>query len=386
MNILFISNLFLFRETRFGGSKRLYTIANELSKKHDLYLLCLDGCNEVGKNPVNPAEFEHFLFIPDDRPRRLYERLLPINHMPYLINRHKSKITDFTNAAVFDAVLLAFPAALTFIDYIGGAAQKNITYLEDDLYLEKLREEGEQSSRLLRRLWKRYRYKQLLGHYENRLRGIRNFIGISHEEVEILHRHFPLVNAHVVTYGVDPLEYRFLPPPHNRNTVGFIGNYDHVPNRDAMSWFLRYSHQALVAKNPAIRFCWAGANIPKHLREEFGASASIEWRENISDLKDFYSSISVFVNPIVSGRGVRTKLIEAAAFGRPIVSTRLGAEGLDDLMIERADGPDAIAAACARLIHDTRFYDETARFNKKIVDEKYTAAAIGRQVEAVLFS
>jgi glycosyltransferase involved in cell wall biosynthesis len=386
MNILFISNLFLFHETRFGGSKRLYTIAKELSRKHTVYLLCLDGCNEVGKNPVCPVEFEHFLFIPDDRPRRLYERFLPLNHIPYLINHHQPKITEFMNAAAFDAVLLAFPAALSFIDYIGGAARNNVTYLEDDLYLEKLRKEAEGISSPLKRRWKNYRFRQLLRYYEKRLRSTRNFIGISRVEVDILHRHFPWVNAHIVTCGVDPLEYQFLPPPRDRNTVGFIGNYDHVPNRDAMSWFLRRAHQPLLAKHPAIKFCWAGKNIPKPLQEEFGGYASIEWRENISDLRDFYSSISVFVNPIVSGRGVRTKLIEAAAFGRPIVSTRLGAEGLDDLKIERADDPDALAAACAKLINDTHYYDETAHFNKKVVDEKYTAAEIGGQVEAVLFS
>ena len=386
MNILFISTLFLFRETRFGGSKRLYSIAKELSRNHTVYLLCLDGCNEVGRNPGYPAEFEHFLYVPDDRPRRLYERYLPINHIPYLINRHKSEITEFMNAAAFDAVFLAFPAALSFIDYIGGAARKNVTYLEDDLYLEKLRKEAEGISSPLRRRWKQYRLKQLLEHYDKRLRCTRNFIGISPEEVEILHRHFPWVNTHIVTYGVDPLEYQFLPPPRDRNTVGFIGNYDHVPNRDAMSWFLRRVYQPLLAKLPAIKFCWAGANIPEPIRKEFGGSASVIWRDDISDLRDFYSLISVFVNPIVSGRGLRTKLIEAAAFGRPIVSTRLGAEGLDDLRIERADDPDAIVAACATLIDNPDYYYETTRYNKKAVNEKYTVTEIGRQVEAVLFS
>jgi glycosyltransferase involved in cell wall biosynthesis len=386
MNILFISTLFLFRGTRFGGSKRLYTIAKELSRKHTVYLLCLDGCKEVGRSAGYPVEFEHFLYVPDDRPRRLYERYLPINHLPYLINRHKSEITEFMNAAAFDAVFLAFPAALSFIDYIGGAARKNVTYLEDDLYLEKLRKEAEGISSPLRRRWKHYRLKQLLGHYEKQLRRTRNFIGISQEEVEIIHRHFPWLNAHIVTYGVDPLEYQFLPPPRDRNTVGFIGNYDHVPNREAMSWFLRLAHQPLVAKLPAIKFCWAGANIPEPIRKEFGGSASVVWRDDISDLRDFYSSISVFVNPIVSGRGLRTKLIEAAAFGRPIVSTRLGAEGLDDLRIERADDPDAIATACAELINNADYYYETTCFNKKVVNEKYTVAEIGRQVEAVLFS
>jgi glycosyltransferase involved in cell wall biosynthesis len=386
MNILFISSYFLFKETRFGGSKRLYTIAKELSKKHDLYLLCLDGCKEVGNTPVYPAEFGHFLFVPDDRPRRIYERHLPFNHIPYLINRHTSKITEFINAASFDAVFLAFPFALSFIDYIGGAARKNITDLEDDLYPEKLRKEAEGVSGPLKRRWKYYRVKQQLGYYEKRLRCIKNFVAISQEEVEILHRHFPRVNARIVTYGVDPLEYRFLPPPHDRNTVGYIGNYEHIPNRDAMSWFLRRVHSPLLAKHPAIKFCWAGANIPKTLQDEFGRDASIVWRENVPDLSDFYSQISVFVNPIVSGRGLRTKLIEAAAFGRPIVSTGLGAEGLEDLTMERADDPGAIAAACVKLINNTEYYDETARFNRKVVDEKYTAAAIGRQVEALLFS
>jgi glycosyltransferase involved in cell wall biosynthesis len=54
--------------------------------------------------------------------------------------------------------------------------------------------------------------------------------------------------------------------------------------------------------------------------------------------------------------------------------------------MERADDPGAIAAACVKLINNTEYYDETARFNRKVVDEKYTAAAIGRQVEALLFS
>ncbi|HUI93800.1 MAG TPA: glycosyltransferase family 4 protein [Chitinivibrionales bacterium] len=386
MNILFISTLFLFRETRFGGSKRLYAIAKELSKKHDVHVLCLDGCNEIGNKNNYPVEFEHFLYVPEDRPRRLHERHLPINHIPYLIGRHESGISLFVNAAAFDAVFLAFPYALSFLDILPEAARGKVTYLEDDLYLEKLRMEAEVLSNPVRRFWKRFRYRQLLDYYGKRLHHIKHFIGISREEIEIFRRYFPWVDAKVITYGVDPLEFQFLPPPQDRSTVGFLGNYRHTPNRDGMEWFLRRCLQPLANKNPAIKFCWAGPNIPESLRKEFGAVPSLIWRDDVADVRDFYSSISVFVNPIVSGRGLRTKLIEAAALGRPIVSTRLGAEGLDDLKIERADDPDTIAAACTELVNNADYYHETARHNKKIVSEKYTAAEIARQVEEVLFS
>lgn len=349
MRLLFISSFYLFPGTRFGGSKRLYYFAREWERTADLTLICMDACREWEPGASPRADFREFLMLPGAKSPDIRGRLMksPADRREALRER-QDEILAFLRGKRFDAILLAFPWALSFMGTYLDTADTPITYLEDDLYFEQFRKAAASGSPV-KRFLKSYRFRQTLGYYRMLMPRMARYIGISPQETEVMARHFPGLRTHVVQYGIPLAEFPLLELPRNEKVIGFIGNYNHPPNLDSLNWLSETLMEAIRSRSPGARFILAGKGIPATIRERHKGDARVEFRENVEDLASFYSEIGLFLNPIRTGRGLRTKVIEAAAYGRPIVTTALGAEGLEKLEMEIEGGDAAIAAACARI-------------------------------------
>jgi glycosyltransferase involved in cell wall biosynthesis len=115
-------------------------------------------------------------------------------------------------------------------------------------------------------------------------------------------------------------------------------------------------------QSPDARLIIVGADPPqKHSLPDLGER--IELRGFVEDVREPLSRYAVFVCPILSGSGMRVKLLEAFAAGIPVVSTNLGAEGLTDKdgdVCALADSPEAFAAKILELFRDPAKASELA--------------------------
>lgn len=331
MRVLFLSSQAMFRDTRFGGAKRLYYLARELDARVDLSVITLDTCAEIGKGPVPPSEFKRELFLPMEFPSGFAERLPFFADTCKTIRRHREAVRAFAGTRPYDAVLVAFPGALRFLTEGLLPPARRVVYLEDDLLWEQSRARLRALPFSLRWLHLALRHAQLRLFYRRALRRASAFVTISAEEEALALRRFPRLEPHRVGYGVPLEEYPLLPPPERLESLGFIGNYRHGPNLDAARWLIRELFPDVQAKIPEARLVLCGANMPEALQAEARANPAIDLRGEVKDLAEFYGRIGVFVNAVREGRGLRTKAVEAAAYGRPVVSTPLGSEGLDAL-------------------------------------------------------
>jgi glycosyltransferase involved in cell wall biosynthesis len=390
MNILFVSSYYLFRESRFGGSKRLYMLAKELGKQADVSVICLDGSKELGDGAAQAAaqsvdhpDFSRFLYLPWTDSRTVLKKFLSSGIIIEDMLKENSKtIGSFLGDRKYDAAFLAFPLGLSFIGTVIKPGSFPIVYSEDDLFLEKVR--TERSKGLSGRLYRFVRMKQLRSFYRKKLAFCDTLVAISGQEKEILNRYFPSLRVELLGYGIDLDAHPFLASGPDDFTLGFIGNFLHTPNIDALRWCLRSVFPEVKRVVPGVRMVIAGHALPDAVRQEYGIDPSISWQGEVADLGDFYRAISVFINPIVSGRGMRTKLIEAAAFGRPIVSTRLGAEGMEGLFVDSADSSEELARLCGRLKRDTAYGMAIAKKNRTIIERDYSISAVGKRLFGIL--
>lgn len=144
--------------------------------------------------------------------------------------------------------------------------------------------------------------------------------------------------------GIDSSLYEFNPREREPSTLLFLGSFRHIPNQEALNWFVANVLPQVRARHPQVRLIVAGSDPPP--RHSLPDDANIELAGFIEDVREPLSRYSVFVCPILSGSGVRVKLLEAFAAGIPVVSTRLGAEGLaakDGDICALADEPAAFA-------------------------------------------
>src|SRR5262249_51784491 len=127
--------------------------------------------------------------------------------------------------------------------------------------------------------------------------------------------------------GIDTASYEFRPNDREPLTMLFIGSFRHDPNRVALDWFVRESLPIILKREPRARRVVAGSEPPPaHAYADY--EGNLEMLGYVEEIREPLARYAVFVCPILSGSGVRVKLLEAFAAGIPVVSTRVGAEGL----------------------------------------------------------
>jgi GT2 family glycosyltransferase/glycosyltransferase involved in cell wall biosynthesis len=127
--------------------------------------------------------------------------------------------------------------------------------------------------------------------------------------------------------GIDTSRYEFRSCGREPLTMLFVGSFRHEPNRVAVDWFVHRVLPLIVEQQPEARLVIAGSDPPpEHVFE--GLTRSIRMLGYVDDVREPLGRYAVFVCPILSGSGVRVKLLEAFAAGIPVVSTVIGAEGL----------------------------------------------------------
>ena len=147
--------------------------------------------------------------------------------------------------------------------------------------------------------------------------------------------------------GIDTSLYDFKTGGREPFTMLFLGSFRHLPNQEALDWFVRKVLPQIRAKEPRARLIVIGSDPPpRHsLPEADGDRADRLRRRRSRAARALLRCSSV---PILSGSGVRVKLLEAFAAGIPVVSTRLGAEGLatmDGEICALADDPAGFRGA-----------------------------------------
>lgn len=143
------------------------------------------------------------------------------------------------------------------------------------------------------------------------------------------------------------------PVPQSRNVL-FVGTLNYQPNAEAAGWFIKAIWPRILPRCPAATLTIAG-RCPERVPGFDRAHPSIRFLGFAPDLEPLYEAAQLVVCPIQAGGGTRIKIIEAAMYGRPVVATPVGAEGLDfqppnEIRI-RKDAA-GFADECVRLLDD----------------------------------
>lgn len=175
----------------------------------------------------------------------------------------------------------------------------------------------------------------------------------------------------VVPFSVDLRDYSPVLDPTDPPTVFHIGSLYWEPNRQGVEWFLREIFPLVRKRFPGATFHLAGA-IPEHLSLPFKDGVIVHGI--VRDAKEFMRMHSVLIVPLLSGSGIRSKIIEAMALGKAVVSTSIGAEGLDCTNGEHlllADEPESFADAVVALLTNRELVRQLGMSARRLVEERY---------------
>jgi O-antigen biosynthesis protein len=219
---------------------------------------------------------------------------------------------------------------------------------EHDVYFQSIARGWSYMLGLTRKLKAGGEYLRAL-YYETRmLPRLDRVQACSRENLEYLLSYVPRLAGRIqpgLRAGIDTSQYQCAPAARKPYTMLFVGSFRHLPNQAALAWFARHVLPEVCARSPQARLVIAGSDpLPPHA---FPSLDHIELLGFVEDIRDVLGRYAVFICPVLSGSGIRVKLLEAFASGIPVVSTRLGAEGLascDGEICALADEPSAFAA------------------------------------------
>lgn len=153
-------------------------------------------------------------------------------------------------------------------------------------------------------------------------------IAVSDTDAQRLRQDFGVPCVDVVENGVDTAYFQPQARRRQRGRLLFLGSLDWRPNLDGVHLLLERIFPAIRAAEPSASLSIVGRNPPESLRRRIAAMRGVELYANVLDVRPFLADCSLLVVPLRIGGGSRLKILEALASGTPVVSTRIGAEGL----------------------------------------------------------
>lgn len=197
-----------------------------------------------------------------------------------------------------------------------------------------------------------------------------------------LRKRYRIKNTCLVRNGVDTEYYTPSPDPDGRR-IAFIGSLDWRPNQDAIRYLIERILPHIRSELPEIEVSIVGRRPPRSIVELCG-KAGVSLFADVPDVRPHLAASSVVIVPLRIGGGSRLKILEAMAAGRCVVSTAIGAEGLDltngkNILI--ADNPSEFASHVVSALRNPSLRAAIASSGRSLVENAYNWDTISRDLE-----
>ena len=372
---------------QFGAQARMHGLLSNLARRHDVTAIALldeqfdgDACGRAMREYCREA-----ILLPNPRGRNgVVKRALQLRSVASLrsFERHRNSVPGLQQTLDrvlsrerFDVVDVEFPFLAHYRLRTAPPGERQPALIIDAHEIEyDMVRQFARSGGVARRLYAGWNWRKLRGEELAVFRAADGIFTCSQaDQARVLAevggaRTVVIPNA----ADVDFYQRRPIDPLPDGNTLVFFGLLSTWPNIDGILFFLREIWPRIVARRPQTRLKIIGKDPPAEVRG--AAGAGVEVTGFVSDLRPHLSSAAALVVPLRIGGGTRLKIVEGMAMSRPIVSTTLGAEGIEavperDILI--ADDPAAFAASVLRLLEDEGLAQRIGRSARQLAVEKY---------------
>ncbi len=302
----------------------------------------------------------------------------PYNAIRFISEEYKSALIRLLKGKSFDIIQLEGLYLCPYIPVIREFSNARVVYrahnIESEIWSRAAAISSGPRKWYLRNLASRILKfeKSWINHYDL-------LVPITGRDGQMLNRLGNSKPMHVAPTGFDrsilPRELVGMEYP----TLFHIGSLEWAPNQEGLLWFLNYCWGNLLERHPELKFYVAGRNAPRWMIDQLSRPGVVFVGE-VEDAFNFMRSKAVMVVPLLSGSGMRIKIMEGMALGKAIVSTTIGAEGLavqngENILI--ADTPECFTEKVESLItHRARLDqlgEKAASFIRENLDNRHIA-------------
>ncbi|MEZ5013842.1 MAG: glycosyltransferase family 4 protein [Chitinophagales bacterium] len=221
---------------------------------------------------------------------------------------------------------------------------------------------------------------KLFSYESDILSAVDAIVPISRTDAAYYANTFPREKICYIPTGLDTKQ-NFPEPVAQTSDLYFIGGLDWIPNREGLHWFLEKVFPKVRIAFPEIQFHIAGRNAPAYM--ETLRDPGVIFHGEVSDAQTYASNKAICVVPLLSGSGMKIKIMEAMAAGKFVITTAVGAEGLPEGMSACMDvqtDPDSFAQALMARLSDMTQTLQKAQAGKEFVRTHLDNTALAQKL------
>jgi O-antigen biosynthesis protein len=210
-------------------------------------------------------------------------------------------------------------------------------------------------------------------------------VAVTDDERAQIHHVVP--DARVVVIPTIHAVSERVPPAEGRKDVLFVGGFEHPPNADAVTYLVREVMPHVWQRRADVSVTIVGGSAPPEVEDL--ASSRVHIRGWVADLDPLLDSARTMVVPVRYGAGVKGKITQGLAAGLPIVTTEVGAEGLDgedgeNMLI--GDDPEELAQRIVRIVEDDDLWRTLSHGGRELVTQRCSPQVLDERLRELLKS
>ncbi len=185
-----------------------------------------------------------------------------------------------------------------------------------------------------------------------------------------------------IPFGINLQNYEPVNYKEKEVSLFHLGSMNWMPNEEGIRWFLNKAWPLIHKNNPELKLYLAGRMMPEWLTNLTMQNVVVVGE--VDDATDFINKKGIMIVPLLSGSGIRIKIIEGMALGKTIISTSIGAEGINykngrDILI--ADTPEEFAKAVSTCLKDEVYCRSVGKNARKLIENDHNISKIIGKLE-----
>jgi glycosyltransferase involved in cell wall biosynthesis len=382
MRILQLCNKFPY-PPKDGGAIAMYNLTRGLSSMgHDVTVLAMNTkkhfaiTDEVVYALKNIAEFRYLNVNTDINIIKaivnIFFSKIPYNAERFITKKFAKKIEEILKVNRFDIVQLEGLYLVPYINTIRQNSDAGISFRAHNIEHEIWGRIVYNENNILKRWYLKIMAGRIRKLEISSLNTYDLLVPITHRDAEIFNSLGNNKPCHVCPAGFDIERIKYDSREVNFRSLFFLGSLDWFPNQEGSVWFINNVWQKIHARYPEVKLYIAGRNAPKWLIKKIKKSGNIMFLGEVEDAYDFMVDKGIMIVPLFSGSGMRVKIIEGMALGKVIVSTAIGAEGIDIKHRENiiiADSADEFEKEVGNILENKSFFTKIGENAKRFVVE-----------------
>ncbi len=375
-----------------GKRIRSLNLLRRLASGHHLTYLAYGPRDSDGYQALSDLGLHPLAVKRADRPKSgpgLYFRLLGnlLSSQPYSVASHftsafQRTVTSELATSSYDLVLCEWTPYAQFVRELSDVPRVVVAHnVEHQIWQRYV----ENETQLPVRWYLGLQARRMRAFEEEVFSSVEGATAVSAADAATIKSMAPYLDVEVVDNGVD-LEF-FADDSELADTAApnlvFTGSMDWRPNQDSVEYFVNDILPLVRAEQPDVQTVFVGRNPPPKIAD-LGKLDGVTITGTVDDVRPYIREAAVYIVPLRIGGGSRLKILEALAMKRPVVSTGVGAEGLDvtdgrELLL--ADTPEQFARQINLLLSDRTKARKLGEAGRKLVEQRYGWDALAARLE-----